>query len=78
MWKRENYASHEIVTFYTEQEYKELEEKLAKCKEILYNIYKAFDTCTPIENIEDYIEDEALMEEFFRKRDEEWNARSVG
>lgn len=61
-----------------EQENKELKEKLAKCKEILYNIYKAFDTCTPIENIEDYIEDEALMEEFFRKRDEEWNARSVG
>ena len=27
MWKKENYASHEIVTFYTEQEYKELEEK---------------------------------------------------
>ena len=68
MWKREDYLGN-IVTWYSEKEHEEI---LAKYKEILYNIYRAIDTCTPIENIEDYIEDESIMKELYRRRDEEW------
>ena len=80
MWKRENYATHEIITLYEEQEYKVLEEELAKYKEILYNIHKAFDTCTPINDIEDFIEDEKVLEEFEERRDrelKEWTEKSL-
>ena len=77
MWKREDYLGN-TVTWYSEKEH---EETLAKYKEILYNIYRAIDTCTPIENIEEYIEDESIMKELYRKRDEEWkkstNAKNV-
>ena len=77
MWKREDYLGNDVY-WYSEQE---CEEKLAKYKEILYNIYKAFYTCTPIENIEDYIEDESIMKELYKRRDKEWkkntNAKSA-
>ena len=72
MWKVENYAEHEVKTWYSEEEYKSLENKLAKYKEILYNIYEAEDTCTPIEDIEDFIEDEEILEELKEKRDREF------
>ena len=38
MWKKRDYTGNNDVTYYEEHEYKELEEKLVKCKEILYNI----------------------------------------
>ena len=77
MWKRENFATHKVVTLYEEHEFKELEEKLAKYKDILYNIHKAEDTCTPIDDIEDFIGDEEILDEIHRRRDEEWNAESA-
>ena len=40
MWKRENFVTHEIETWYSTEEFKELEDKLVKCEEILYNIEK--------------------------------------
>ena len=76
MWKRDDYTGNKIITLYEEDEYKELEEKLVKYKDMLYNIYKAHDTCTPIDYIEDYIEDE-LLEEFYERREKEWNAESA-
>lgn len=80
MWKRENYKTREVETWYSSNEYKKLEGKLAKYKEMLYNIYKAFDTCTPINDIEDFIEDEEVLEEFEGRRDrelKEWTEKSL-
>lgn len=80
MWKRENFVTHEIETWYSTEEFNELEKELAKYKEMLYNIHKAFDTCTPINDIEDFIEDEKVLEEFEERRDrelKEWTEKSL-
>ena len=60
MWKKKDYTGLNDLIWYSEAEYKELEDKLAKFEDMLYNIYKAQDTCTPIDYIEDYIDEELL------------------
>ena len=42
MWITKDYKGNSI-TYYSEEEYKLLEEELAKYKERMYNIYKACD-----------------------------------
>lgn len=43
MWKMRNYTGTKDIMLYEEQEYKELEEKLAKYEKILYNIEKCLE-----------------------------------
>ena len=76
MWKKKDYTGLNDLIWYSEAEYEELEDKLAKYENVLYNIYKAVDTCTPIDYIEDYIEEE-LLEKFSERREEEWNASNA-
>ena len=68
-----DYTGSRDLIWYSEEE---LQEKLAKYEDIIYNIYKAYDTCTPIYDIEDYIDDE-LFEKLFKRREEEWNAKNA-
>ena len=80
MWDTENFVTHERNIWYSKEEYQSLEEKLAKYEDILYNIYKAVDTCTPINYIEDFIEDEVLLERLEDRREKEfkeWKKKSL-
>lgn len=78
MWKIRNYTGTKDVLLYEEREYEELEEKLAKYKEILYNVYKASNNCSPYCCRLDTMLDEETLEEFAKRREEEWNARNAG
>ena len=70
MWKTNVIGKEQ--TWYSEEEYELLERKLDKYRKILYNIYKDFDTCNPIQDIEDYIEEESIMKELYKMRDEDF------
>ena len=72
MWNTTDYRGYPI-TFYTEEEYKVLEEKLAVYKKIMYNLFEACDD----ESIElkDYfkgvLKSMDLLDEFIEKRAKE-------
>ena len=68
MWKKRDYKGEKDLIWYTEDEYKELEEKLAKVEKILYNISSIIEN----ENIADedvWVE----IEGEFKK----WNVKNV-
>ena len=71
MWKTRDYTGNKEVTYYEEHEYKEIEEKLAKCEEILYNIERH------LKERHDWIAIQKIEEEV-EKWKKNLNVKSVG
>ena len=74
MWITKDYKGNSI-TYYSEEEYKLLEEELAKYKERMYNIYKACDDETI--DIKHYfigvLKAIGILDDFFIRREKEKN-----
>ena len=74
MWITKDYKGNSI-TYYSEEEYKLLEEELAKYKERMYNIYKACDDETI--DIKHYfigvLKAIGILDDFFVRREKEKN-----
>lgn len=72
MWITKDYKGNSI-TYYSEEEYKALEEELAKYKERMYNIYKACDDETI--NIKHFfigvLKAMGILDDFFIRREKE-------
>lgn len=74
MWITKDYKGN-CITYYSEEEYKLLEEELAKYKERMYNIYKACDDETI--DIKHYfigvLKAIGILDDFFIRREKEKN-----
>lgn len=78
MWKTRDCSNSKDVYWYSEEEYKELEEKLAKYEEIMYNMCKVLDTCNSYKyDHEDALDEVGLLDKFDERWEREWNAKSV-
>ena len=72
MWNKKDFLGNE-VTWYSEEEYKELEEKLANYEEMLYNVYKVCGNKHI--NLEHYfygaLRAENLLDKFYKRKEKE-------